>query len=127
MIDITNGLLTINSELMFYPGYKFDDFKKTKYYKGQNDVRGIYLKDMQDIDGKHYLVNFFFINRRIYVVSLINCDYEISEEYEYKRKTIHDNILAKDKIRSAHQYEWGKVDSEYDARSNISSINIYYN
>ena len=126
MLDKNNGILKINDILSFYPGFRFEDFKETRYYNGQDGVKVIYLDEKQIIDGKQYIVNFFFNNNRIYVVSLINCDEDILESDEPKRKIVHDEILEKSKIESGYQYPWGKVLSEFDARSNLSSINIYY-
>ena len=126
MIDVINGTIIISNTLKFYPGLQFDEFKKTEYYNGEDGIRVIYLKDKPIIDGKLYIVSFFFRNDRIYAVSLINCDKEIPEAEEFKRKLKHDNILNKNNIISGQQYEWGRVVSEFDARSNISSINIYY-
>jgi hypothetical protein len=126
MIDISKGVLKIDDTLSFYPGFRFEDFKETKYYNGQDGIRVIYLDEKQIIDGKQYIVNFFFRNNRIYVVSLINCDEDISESDESNRKIVHDEILKQNQIESGYQYPWGKVLSEFDARSNISSINIYY-
>lgn len=127
MIDKNNGDLIINDSLKFYPGFTFEEFKMTKFYKEQDEVRVIYLDEKQLIGGKEYLVNFFFVNQKIYIVSLINCDEEISEEEEPKRKLLHDEILNKNCIESGTQYTWGKVVSEYDSRSNVSSINVFYN
>jgi len=127
MIDVRSGTLKINDALSFYLGFLFDDFKKTKYYNRQDGIRVIYLDEKQIVDGNKYIVNFFFRNNKIYVVSLINCDEDILESEESKRKNIHDEILKKNNIENGYEYPWGKVISEFDARSNISSINIYYN
>ena len=39
---------------------------------------------------------------------------------------IHDKILTEMGLLQGEKYQWGKIVSEYDVRSNISSINIYY-
>lgn len=127
MVDISTGMMKINDELSFYPGFLFDDFKKTKYYNGQDEIRIIYLDEKQIIMGNKYIVNFFFRDNKIYVVSLINCDEDILESEESRRKDIHDEILKKNNIENGYEYFWGKVISEFDTRSNISSINVYYN
>lgn len=51
----------------------------------------------------------------------------ISESNEIDRKTIHDKILSENGIQNNVSYNWGKIISEYDPRSNISSIDIFYN
>ena len=88
--------------------------------------RIIYLDEPQKIGKYKFLVGFFFKDRVIYMVTLINCDKDFQENEEKNRKGIHDSILQENGIEDGKEYKWGKVVSEYDARSNISSINIYY-
>ena len=126
MVDLNNGTIKINEELEIRSGYSFEEFKTTKYFKGQDGIRIIYLEGAQCIDGKKYIVSLFFKDSVIYMVSLINCEKELSDSEEVIRKRIHDETLIKNGIDIKKQYNWGKVTSEYDARSNISSINIYY-
>lgn len=89
-------------------------------------MQKIYLNEAEVIDGRTYIIGFFFMNKKNYMVSLFNCDKDISAKEEKNRKIIHDKILQKNEIESGKQYPWGKIVSEYDAKSNISSINIYY-
>lgn len=70
-------------------------------------------------------VSFFFREGKIYMVSLINCDENISEDREKERKEIHDRILIQEGIESGKEYNWGKIESKYDVRSNVSSIDIF--
>lgn len=126
MIDLKKGIIKINDNLVFSPNFSYDDFKKTPYYNGQNNVRMIYLNEYQIIEGRKYMVSFFFKKDKIYMVSLVNCDEIISEDNEKRRKKKHDNILSLEKIENGKEYCWGKIQSEFDARSNVSSINIYY-
>ena len=60
------------------------------------------------------------------MVSLICCDKEFSEKDEDKRKILHDDILNELGIDHQMEYSWGKISSDYDARSNVSSIDIMY-
>lgn len=60
------------------------------------------------------------------MVSLICCDKEFSERNEDKRKLLHDNILKELGINQQMEYSWGKISSDYDARGNVSSIDIEY-
>lgn len=55
-----------------------------------------------------------------------SCDKEYSERDESKRKVLHDNILKELGIIEHNKYDWGAISSDYDARSNISSINVTY-
>lgn len=82
MLDISKGFLTISDELTIFPGFSFEQFKHTKFYKNQDGVRIIYLDEQQIIDNRKYIVSLFFRN--------------------------------------------GKISSDYDARSNVSSIDIMY-
>lgn len=126
MIDTHNGKVKISDELTIYPGYSFDQFQHTKFYKDQDGTRIIYLDGQQMIDGKSYMVSLFFRNRKLYMLSLICCDEEFSEQDEKKRKMLHDNILNESGIGPQAKYHWGKILSDYDARGNVSSIDIIY-
>ena len=126
MLDINNGFLKLSDELTIFPGFLFEQFKKTRFYKNQDGVRVFYLDDPQIIDNRKYIVSLFFRNGKIYMVSLICCDKEFSEKDEAKRKILHDDILNELGINHQKKYSWGKISSDYDARSNVSSINIMY-
>ena len=126
MNDISNGLISISKELQISPGFQFEQFKKTKYYKNQDGIRIIYLDGYHIIWGRTYIVSLFFRNNKIYMVSLMCCDYEFSESEEYKRKELHDNILKEWKLENPMKFYWGEVSSDYDNRGNVSSINIQY-
>lgn len=126
MLDINNGFLKLSDELTIFPGFLFEQFKKTRFYRNQDGVRVFYLDDPQIIDNRKYIVSLFFRNGKIYMVSLICCDKEFSEKDEVKRKILHDGILNELGINHQKKYSWGKISSDYDARSNVSSINIMY-
>ena len=126
MLDFNNGFLKLSDELTIFPGFLFEQLKKTRFYKNQDGVRVFYLDDSQIIDNRKYIVSLFFRNGKIYMVSLICCDKEFSEKDEVKRKILHDDILNELGINHQKKYSWGKISSDYDARSNVSSINILY-
>ena len=126
MLDFNNGFLKLSDELTIFPGFLFEQFKKTRFYKNQDGVRVFYLDDSQIIDNRKYIVSLFFRNGKIYMVSLICCDKEFSEKDEVKRKILHDDILNELGINHQKKYSWGKISSDYDARSNVRSINILY-
>lgn len=126
MIDNSNGNIKISNELTIFPGFSFEQFKHTKFYDNQDGVRIIYLKEHQIIKGREYIVSLFFRDKKIYMVSLICCDEEFSENNEEKRKELHDTILNESGLNSHMKYNWGEISSDFDARSNISSINIIY-
>ena len=103
-----------------------DDFKKCRYDRNQDSISVIYLDKKIDIDGRSYAVDFFFRDGIIYMLSLICLNRDYREEDEPKRKELHDEILRKYGIGSATEYYWGIVSSNYDARGNVSSINLEY-
>lgn len=70
MIDTSNGSLKISGELTFFPGYLFDQFKQTKFYKNQDGRRIIYLESQKLMDNKNYIVSLFFRNEKLYIVIL---------------------------------------------------------
>ncbi|EIE7093430.1 hypothetical protein LDQ24_001719, partial [Listeria monocytogenes] len=56
MLNTVNGELKINDDLIVQPEFQFDEFKKTKYYGGQDGIKIIYLEKIQKIDTYHYFV-----------------------------------------------------------------------
>ncbi len=126
MDNIWKGFISISDGLTIYPNYSFEQFKHTKFYKGQDGIKMIYLDGQQRIDGRNYIVSLFFRNEKIYMVSCICCDIECLENDEKKRKALHDDILNELGIRPQERYSWGEISSDYDAKSNLSSINIVY-
>lgn len=126
MRKINEGFIRISDELIISPGFSFEQFKSTKYYKDQDRIRIIYLDEQQIIENRKYVVSLFFRTGKIYMVSLICCDKEYSEIDESKRKVLHDDILSELGIMEKKKYNWGTVSSDYDVRSNISSINVIF-
>ena len=126
MIDLSNGIVKVTEGLSVYPNYTFEDFKKTSFYKKQDGIRIVYLDGQQVIDDKNYMVSMFFRNEKIYMLSLICCDVEYPEMDEKKRKELHDEILKQYGVVGEKEFVWGRVISDYDARSNSSSINFLY-
>ncbi|ROR31780.1 hypothetical protein EDD66_101398 [Mobilisporobacter senegalensis] len=126
MINKITGEIKINEHLIFSPMMTFEDFKETPFYNNQDGIRVIQLSDRQYIDGNEYYVSFFFRDDMIYALTLICANVTISEENEMERKELHDKILIDSNIESGKEYSWGRVTSEYDARSNSSEIVITY-
>jgi len=126
MINKITGEIKINEHLIFSPTMTFEDFKETPFYDNQDGIRVIQLSDSQYINGDEYYVSFFFREGMIYALTLICANMTISEENEMERKKLHDKILTANNIESGKEYSWGKVTSEYDARSNSSEIVITY-
>ena len=125
-MDISNGIIKIDIELVVKPNFTFEQFKETKFYNNQDGIRIIYLDGQQIIENRKYIVSLFFLNGKIYMLSLICCEQEYSENDECKRKDLHDIVLHEFGIVDNGKFEWGEIESVYDARSNVSSINIIY-
>lgn len=125
-MDISNGIIKIDNELVIKPNYTFEQFKKTKFYNNQDGIRIIYLDELQIIENRKYIVSLFFRNENIYMLSLICCEQEYSEDEECKRKDLHDIVLHEFGLLGNSKFEWGEIESVYDVRSNVSSINIIY-
>lgn len=91
-IDLKTGIIEINGEIIM-PGYTFEDFRNTKFYKGQDGIRIIRINDTAQIGENKFIASFFFRNKILYMISIICVDVEIPFSEEIKRKNIHDNIL----------------------------------
>ena len=126
MIDLQTGNIMIYPDLILHSNLTFLEFKKTSFYDNQNPNKIIYLVEPQIIDDKKYIVSLFFRDGKIYSFSLLNIDFDFTVETEKERKQIHDKILLSYQIVSGKKYSWGMIESEYDSRSNISSIIIFY-
>lgn len=121
-----DGIVSLGNNVTISPGYKFEDFKKTAYFNGQDGIRIIYLDSRVNIDEHEYIISLFFRNSELYMLSLICSDIDFPIEQESQRKVIHDEILKQYNINQDDIFDWGKVVSEFDAKGIISSINFYY-
>lgn len=127
MTNFNNGEINISNKIEIKPGFTFEQFKKTCFFNGQDGIRTIHLDGYHTIgDGRKYKIILFFKDSIIYMVSLICCEIEFRFDNESERKILHDKILNEYNIESL-QYKWGKIQSNYDMLSNISSIDIIYN
>ena len=67
----------------------------------------------------------FSDDSRHFIDALIRLGFPVLVD-EDKRKILHDDILNELGINQQMEYSWGKISSDYDARSNVSSIDIMY-
>lgn len=125
-MNFKSGIIEINGEIIA-PGYTFKDFQKTEFYNGQDGIRIIRINDTVKIDENKFVVNLFFRNKILYMISMICTDEEIPFSEEIKRKQIHDEILRNNGLNSESFFDWGNIKSVYDPKGNVSSINIIYN
>ena len=122
---INKGVISLSDDLVITSGYTFDQFRSTRYYEGQKPERVFWLDEKFMFQGHSFMVSLFFRSGVIYMLSLLCCDLEFGMEEEKKRKELHDEILQSWGIERSDQ-EWGYVESVYDARSNISSIDLVF-
>ena len=125
-MDLKSGIIEINGEI-FTPGYTFEDFQKSTFFKGQDGVKIIRLNEPVQIGGNNFIISLFFRNKILYMLSMMCVDIDISFSEEIKRKQLHDEILAKNGLSPETFFDWGNIKSIYDSKGNVSSINIIYN
>lgn len=119
-----DGKFIIDGE-EFYPGYTFEDFKKTHFYNNQDGIRIIKLENMVYIEEHQYIVNLMFENFNLYMIQLYCVD-DITLTSE-ERIEVNNKILEEYGLSEEKQFEWGSIKSSYDPRSDVSSIVIIYN
>lgn len=119
------GRITIDG-VEFYPGYTFEDFKKTKFYSNQDGIRIIRLNGVIKIDNHQYLVNLFFREYTLYMISLVCVDVDIPFEEEEKRTMLHRQIMAEYGLSDVNVFSWGTLKVIYDPRSNSSKIGVIF-
>ena len=66
-IDLKTGIIEINGEIIM-PGYTFEDFRNTKFYKGQDGIRIIRINDTVQIGKNKFIASFFFRNKVLYMI-----------------------------------------------------------
>lgn len=125
-MNFKSGIIEINGETIM-PGYTFEDFQNTAFYKGQDGIRIIRINDIVQIGENKFIASLFFRNKILYMVSIICVDIEIPFSEEIKRKTIHDDILKNNGLNPESFFDWGNIKSVYDPKGNVCSINIIYN
>ena len=121
----TTGKITIGG-VEFYPGFTFEDFKKTPFYTNQDGIRIIRLNDAMKIDSHKYIVNLFFRDYKLYMISLVSIDIDIPFEEEEKRAELHRQILEEYGLSDVNAFSWGTLKVIYDPRSNSSKIGLTY-
>ena len=122
---INKGVISLSDDLVITSGYTFDQFRSTRYYERQNPERVFWLDEKFMFQGHSFMVGLFFRSGVIYMLSLLCCDMEFGMEEEKKRKELQDEILQSWGIVQL-EHEWGYIKSVYDARSNISSIDLVF-
>ena len=90
---IDKGVISLSDDLVITSGYTFDQFRATRYYKGQKPERVFWLDEKFMFQGHSFMVSLFFRSGVIYMLSLLCCDLEFGMEEEKKRKELHDEIL----------------------------------
>ena len=63
LMDLRSGIIKISDDLIIHPQYSFEDFQKTRFYKGQADNRKIILA---------ILFSFFILEKLFFTFLFIN-------------------------------------------------------
>ncbi|MCR5517608.1 MAG: hypothetical protein K6F17_03455 [Lachnospiraceae bacterium] len=124
--DLKKGIIEINGEV-FKPGYTFEEFQKSAYYKDQDGILAIYLDDTFQIGENEFLASLVFENGVLRMISLCCDDIELSWDDELERKKIHDDILKKHGLHPRTVFDWGEIESNFDPKGYCCNILIVYN
>ena len=125
-MDLARGIIEIEGE-RFYPGYTFEDFKRSHFYTDQDGILSIDLDHPVQIMNHTYLISICFMDYELDRLFLYCIDKEIPDDREIERKKLHEQILADQGLAPVNNYPWGSVDSCYDNRINRYFIAIVYN
>ncbi len=125
-MDLTRGVIEFEGE-RFYPGYTFDDFKRSRFYTDQDGILYIQLDHPIHILNHTFIITICFMDYELDLLLLCCIDKEIPFDREIERKKLHEQILAEQGLAPVNNYPWGSVDSIYDPRSNCCDIAIVYN
>ena len=128
-MDLTRGIIEIEGE-RFYPGYTFEDFKKSAFYRHQTDVSIFALNEEQKpivLDDHNFVITVLFHDSKLRILSLYCIDEDISYEQEKRRKKLHKKVMKEQGLSNTNVFAWGTVKSEYDRRIARYSIDIVYN
>ncbi|WP_029688865.1 hypothetical protein [Thermoanaerobacter sp. A7A] len=139
MIDLKTGEMVVNSDLVLSPKLSLEEFKKTRYYTGQDEKMYMGIGGPHKIDGKDFYIKLCFENSHLKEVSL-SMDSPLIKGWndEPKLKAIHDEYLKSKGIKLEHkwdegnykadvaEFEWGKIVSDFDSKSYTSNIVVIY-
>jgi hypothetical protein len=127
MININNGVVKIENNLVLSSKYSFDEFKRSNYYNNQSEERIIQLGAIQNNESNNIYTSLFFQEGNLKQIFLMLDDPNIqSIDDEPKRKLIHDNYLASIGLKETNKLSWGEIISDFDERSFICHIIISY-
>lgn len=128
MIDIYSGNIIIDGSYILHPHLSFKEFSLGNYFNNQNEKRLFNLNGLHQIQDKLFYVSLFFKESQLKQIHLVVHDDNITNPIdEPNRKIIHDSLLAKLGVIISGDFAWGRIASDYDKRSNISSIIVTYN
>jgi hypothetical protein len=139
MIDLKTGEIIINSDLILSPKLSLEEFKKTRYYTGQDEKMYMSIGGPHKINGRDFYISLYFKDSFLKEVSLA-MDSPLIKEWnnEPKRKEIHDEYLRSKGIElkrtrdgeyykeDVAEFDWGEIASTFEAKGYTSSILIIY-
>ena len=86
---MNKGVISFSDDLVITSGYTFEQFRNTRYYKGQNPERVFWLDEKFMFQGHSFMVGLFFRSGVIYMLSLLCCD------LEWRKKRRGKNFMTK--------------------------------
>lgn len=124
-INLKAGTIKIDN-VIFQNGYTFEDFKKTNFFLNHDGIRYIDLSK-DHFDKYDVYTRLFWSNGKLSRISLmLDTNEFLSFEQEYERKKLHDLFLGKYGIKNNTTYEWGRIESVFDSRGCISTIEFVF-
>ena len=139
MIDLKTGEIIVNSELILSPKLSLEEFKKTRYYTGQDEKMYMSIGGPHKIDGRDFYISLYFKDSFLKEVSLMIYSPLIKEwDEEPKRKEIHDEYLRSKGIKlerkwdeenykaDVAEFDCGEIVSYFETKGYTSSILIIY-
>ncbi|MGO5087691.1 hypothetical protein ACTQ3U_10410 [Oscillospiraceae bacterium LCP25S3_F9] len=128
-MNLAKGIVEIEGE-RFCPGYTFENFKKSIFYRHQTDISIFALNKAQNpivLDNHCFVITVLFRDSKLRLLSLYCIDEDISYEQEELRKKLHKKVLKEQGLSNINVFSWGIVKLEYDPRISRYSIDVIYN
>lgn len=117
-------MLILSDDIAIDREYKFEDFKRTKFYDNQQDNRFFWINNLCQIKelGGLFKVGLWFEDGKIRQIQLLFMDNDISDEIMRKNK--HQEII-RDNISNI-SLQASKITNYWDERDLYSTIIIDY-
>jgi hypothetical protein len=134
MIDKDTGEIAIDSvPIVLGPSFVLDDLLSSSLAgqcqagPGAEPYRSLVIGEHL-ISGLTFFVTLGFYGQKLEFIDLLYSGElpDGSKTQEAERKKVHDRWLVKQLGKASSTYKWGEISSDYDPRSDTSSIVIRY-